>query len=251
MFKFSPRSNESIYMAASDSYTLDYSLNSNDSAIFEDWGFSTARINEVKKGYSVQQNLNSSNDNRDEWLLAQILPMSGSEKDYYPDLWRTPSRVQSNNNCYNYALNTQVNPDTLDFDEFELIGEYSGHYDCGSSDYVVPPTKLLEYVCEDFEALNERHNLNKSFFEISRYEACSTGAYKVALVIWLGQDYHWFRQDSSGFWSHKTGRRIVKNLDWSGNLIVDPCIANNGDYTHFIGYYSLTPWDYYYSNNSQ
>ena len=67
------------------------------------------------------------------------------------------------------------------------------------------------------------------------------GMYPVALVIAPGDDYHWYRQDSDGTWSHKPGNTPATNLDASGNPITNPETANrnNGshDYSVFCGYF--------------
>ena len=49
-----------------------------------------------------------------------------------------------------------------------------------------------------------------------------TNHYKIALVIDdLGeeQDYHFYRQDSDGYWSHKPGKEEVRRVDASGKLL--------------------------------
>ena len=53
------------------------------------------------------------------------------------------------------------------------------------------------------------------------------GYYAVYLVIDNGTDYHWYRQDKGGYWSHKPGRTAVKNVDASGQLIINPASANH------------------------
>jgi len=58
----------------------------------------------------------------------------------------------------------------------------------------------------------------------------------VALVIWPGVDYHWYRQDDNGCWSHKPGSTPVTNLDDSGRFIADPLACDRGDYTDFCVY---------------
>ena len=57
------------------------------------------------------------------------------------------------------------------------------------------------------------------------------------------QDYHWYRQDSNGLWSHKPGQQDVENHDGSYNIIADPELADRSKYTEFIGYYAVTPWN--------
>jgi hypothetical protein len=60
----------------------------------------------------------------------------------------------------------------------------------------------------------------------------------VALAIWPGRDYHWYRQDNVGCWSHKPGPDLVRNVDNSGNPIADPSSqsCDRGPYTEFCGY---------------
>ena len=58
----------------------------------------------------------------------------------------------------------------------------------------------------------------------------------VALVIWPGKDYHWYRQDKAGCWSHKPGNTPVRNVDNSGRAISDPRTADRGNYTVFCSY---------------
>jgi hypothetical protein len=62
----------------------------------------------------------------------------------------------------------------------------------------------------------------------------------VALVIWPGQDYHWYRQDKVGCWSHKPGHTPVINHDNSGRPITDPRTCNRGGYTNFCTYMITT-----------
>ena len=64
-----------------------------------------------------------------------------------------------------------------------------------------------------------------------------------------GCDYHWYRQNPDGTWSHKPGNTPVTNLDYAETLIYDPNTANRVttsqgliyDYCYVIGYYSVTP----------
>lgn len=71
-----------------------------------------------------------------------------------------------------------------------------------------------------------------------------SGYYPVALVVDPGVDYHWYRLDNNGRWSHKPGNTPAKDIDASGNPITNPETANrdySGDggpnYSQFCGYY--------------
>lgn len=99
------------------------------------------------------------------------------------------------------------------------------------------------------------------------FVACPYGSYKVALVMDPGVEFHWYRQDADGFWSHKRGHLPVTRRDASNHLIVNPQHAdrNYGDvnYTQFCDFYcvpghvrtacsqlslerKLVFWDYFY-----
>ncbi len=64
------------------------------------------------------------------------------------------------------------------------------------------------------------------------------GFYLVALVSDRDdKDYHWYRQNQDGTWSHKIGNRLPKNQDESGKPIIDVETADRGSYTEFVGYF--------------
>ena len=60
-------------------------------------------------------------------------------------------------------------------------------------------------------------------------------------------DYHWYRQNPDGTWSHKPGPSLVTNKDESRNIIYDPQICNRNDgttnYSEFVGYYAVSSVD--------
>lgn len=55
----------------------------------------------------------------------------------------------------------------------------------------------------------------------------------IALVIWPEVDYHFYRLDSDGYFSHKPGQTVARNVDNSGAMIRDPRVADRGPYTEF------------------
>ncbi len=61
----------------------------------------------------------------------------------------------------------------------------------------------------------------------------------MALVIWPGVDFHWYRKGRNGSWSHKPGSTAVTNLDNSGNFITDPRTADRGGYTSFCTFMTV------------
>lgn len=57
-------------------------------------------------------------------------------------------------------------------------------------------------------------------------DKCPVHTSKIALVVDADEDYHFFRQDSNGQWSHKPGGTPVTNLDADGRPIYDPKLAS-------------------------
>ena len=52
-------------------------------------------------------------------------------------------------------------------------------------------------------------------------------------------DYHWYRQNVDGTWSHKPGQGEVKNCDADDNIIYNPRECNRGRYKYFVGFYMI------------
>jgi hypothetical protein len=71
---------------------------------------------------------------------------------------------------------------------------------------------------------------------------CPKGTRKIAAVIDPKEDYHFYRQDKDGMWSHKPGSTSAARLDSMGRPIYDPQLASryNKDsglnYKQFCGY---------------
>lgn len=128
---------------------------------------------------------------------------------YEPEWWNVATR-QPRNNCYNYSTNYRT-------DTFAQPGKASGAMYSALTCDEVKRGALAD------ELLEAAANDNK----------CPSKGHLVALVIWPGRDYHWYRKGKDGKWSHKPGQTAVTNLDNSGNVIVDPRHADRGGYTQF------------------
>ena len=167
-----------------------------------------------------------------------IMPVSGSEITYNPSLWNNPS-IQRYTNCYAYALNTQVYPNTNNrcyLQPGSPLNEYGN---------TVPQQYIsLQNIVDKVE--HDSEVVGFTFYQIDKYDTCPVGTYKVALAIDNSVDYHWYRQDADGYWSHKPGTTPASFIDDSDNLILDPAVADRGDYTNFLGYFAVSSWGNYY-----
>lgn len=80
----------------------------------------------------------------------------------------------------------------------------------------------------------------------STFEAkCPKGMRKIAPVVAPADDYHFYRQDSNGYWSHKPGATEVTHLDATKRPIYDPQLASRDyptsglNYSEFCGYWCI------------
>ena len=70
--------------------------------------------------------------------------------------------------------------------------------------------------------LGDNHEILRAQFT----DKCPVNSSKIALIVDQSDDYHFLRQDSNRFWSHKPGGNTVTNLDAYGHKIWDPKLAN-------------------------
>ena len=193
----------------------------------------------VTDGPNVEQKEYTNDTNYvDEWNMVNIikpLPRSGYELEYNPSLWNYGD-VQTHANCYSYCLNNQVYPRTNELWYQQQPGEEVG--------YFFEKCEITGELIKDYAAADAQ-SMGFSFTEVDKNTRCSPYTYKVALVVDPGNDYHWYRQNADGTWSHKRGNGPVINTDASGNIIYDPETANRSysglNYSQFVGYYEITP----------
>lgn len=156
--------------------------------------------------------------------------------EYDPLYW---NNTHPSTNCYSYATNIESIIDEKDEDgEYLMLqpGDLSNNY--GETDHDCD--SILRKVYLDYPDMEP----------ISEYEPIDCNRHKIALAVdTLGEtDYHFWRQDSNGLWSHKPGAEDISNVDGSGNLIFSPYLSDrnydkeNSDeynYEKFCGYFSI------------
>jgi RHS repeat-associated protein len=128
---------------------------------------------------------------------------------YNPNYWNDQGTIQYGNNCYSYSLN-RPGPRPVGKPQ---PGDFSGN-----------PYQNL--TCADIAAAA----MADGTVGPDAKGCCPKGYHKVQLVLAPGVDYHWYRQDQGGNWSHKPGWGQATNVDASGNPISDPTQANR-DYS--------------------
>lgn len=145
------------------------------------------------------------------------------------------------NNCYTYAINQPKNPYT---------GEpYKNYSECQPF-RLGGKTKEGEHDIEKFEDYIRyaKQDLNDIGLDIvpSSYEEYveDERCWKVAFCWGEGffdTDYHWYRQNDDGTWSHKRGINGISDVDDSDNIIYNPQECDRGMYENFVGFYMIKP----------
>ena len=153
--------------------------------------------------------------------------------------WDLSEEHHDINNCYSYSMNEKI-PLGWRTDKLQPGDLSGGKYDKQEC------STIIQHVKEDY--------INKDIKEVKLNDNIECNRYKIALVLSNnsdGFDYHFYRQDLNGNWSHKAGDNPISNVDASNNIIKDPKIADrnynktsdshddNNDYNIFCGYYSV------------
>ena len=99
---------------------------------------------------------------------------------YNPGKWNNDSNIRLRNNCYNYAND-------------KITNTYA------PTRKRQRPNVLFVSQCADVGAAAQRDGLTP----VSSASSTPAQGHFVALVIWPGQDYHWYRLDANALWSHK------------------------------------------------
>ncbi len=125
------------------------------------------------------------------------------------------------NNCYNYATNQRT-------DTFAVPGRGSG----------------LTLTIQNLSG--ERVRLYAWYDNLydspAGFNGCPLRGHLVALAYAPSRpDFHWWRKNQDGYWTHKPGEMPVDASDESGQPIVDPRECNRGDYTVWVGFMAVVP----------
>ena len=169
--------------------------------------------------------------------------MSYDEPDYIPEDWKDPL-VEGSHNCYAYFLDDKIDEVTekckgMDKKNCGDLKPQPGHisidkkHNCAKSLH----DKLSLYTCPSLVERIMCDNLegNKQLIKLTEFDSpCKKDYYKGVVVVDSGQHrdmkkghtYHFYRQDSSGRWSHKPGTLPVEYLDASKKPIYVPHLSD-------------------------
>lgn len=178
-------------------------------------------------------------------LNCAPLPKSGDEPAYAPDRYNKNPLIRKTHNCWAYGMDV-LDPAQLT----QCIGKPVGcqlvyHQPGGTAKKAKELRTTAGRSCAVVERLMKTDV--SAIQRTTHRNRCPRGTSKIAMVVDPGEDYHFYRQDSDGLWSHKDGANKVKRFDAEGLPIWDPETAARDyrprgsflNYKDFCGYYCV------------
>lgn len=148
--------------------------------------------------------------------------------------------LRESHNCYSYLLNLKSQEaEALCEKEFKNLNYCKRSQPGYAAGY--PPLYKRDLTCDIVmkRTLADNPRIKRTSFT----KKCPSDTYKGALVVDLGNDYHYYRQNDDGYWSHKPGYKPSTMYDASGNLITNPELANRNygklNYSKFCGHFCV------------
>lgn len=163
---------------------------------------------------------------------AKFSKLNGSEPKLDKEKWNGDPNIMKTHNCYAYVLDI-INPK---FQSKPQPG-YSSGYSYLSDKDIRSCDKMFERIKAD----NPTTTLTT--FE----EACPSGHRKGFIAVDPSEDadYHFYRQDSKKYWSHKPGSTEVRTVNSDGKKIIAPHKSkrqsSSHNYTKSCGYFCFDP----------
>lgn len=136
---------------------------------------------------------------------------------YDPGAWMS---VMGETNCYSYALNIQ------------------DHGIARPGQILWSKDAPLELSAFRRENITERL-LADGLVKIASPDLAPECSQIMAAFLLAGDDYHFYRLDVDGGWSHKIACGHVSKKDNAGKVILSPTAADRGRYNEFLGYFMV------------
>ena len=145
--------------------------------------------------------------------------------------------TRESHNCYSYLLNLKSKA-AKKLCEKEI--KYNDLCRRSQPGYAAgfPSLKTKDFNCPSIvtRTLADNPKIKKSTFT----QACPKDTYKGAIVVAPGRDYHYYRLNDEGYWTHKPGWKPSTAYDAKNNLIKNPELASRNygelNYSKFCGY---------------
>jgi hypothetical protein len=152
---------------------------------------------------------------------------------YEPDKWNNDPDIKESTNCYAYAMDSRTGHPKGDKPQPGEKSTTSFTLDCDSLKAAVladAATNAADAVVEAPQCpYQKQHKLpppeRPGYYQVALVRTSRINDYEAATKEYYVGDYHWYRENGDGTWSHKPGHDPAVNADSSGNPITNPEIA--------------------------
>tara|TARA_B100001059_G_scaffold91872_1_gene90833 strand:+ start:2174 stop:2848 length:675 start_codon:yes stop_codon:yes gene_type:complete len=160
---------------------------------------------------------------------------------YEPKKWNE-YYTRKSHNCYTYFLNkrskrnVRVCKNIRKKDSRKKCPFPQPGFAAGYNKFHKKRTSCKKYTTR---LLADNKNIKRS-----KDGTCPNGYRAGALATQPSQEYHFYRQDNDGYWSHKDAARKTRKTDASGKRITNPRTADRNhdkkrNYTHYCGIFCI------------
>ena len=148
--------------------------------------------------------------------------------------------LRESHNCYSYLLNLKSEEAEKlcrqEFGNLNYCRRSQPGYAAGFS-----PLEKKDLTCN--EVMRRTMADTPAIRPVTFDQKCKPDEYKGSLVVDPGNDYHYYRLNDEGYWSHKPGYKPSTLYDASGKLIKNPKEANRNygklNYKDFCGFFCV------------
>lgn len=158
--------------------------------------------------------------------------LNGSEPQYEPSKWNDDIKIKKTHNCYAYMFDI-IN---TNFEKKPQPG-YAAGYSYLSDSEIRKCDTMFQRIKAD----------NPSVIPSDFESPCPSGYRKGYMAVDDGEDtdYHFYRLDNDGYWSHKPGSTEVLRANTNGLRIKAPHLAERRGSSHHYkkscGYFCFNP----------
>ncbi len=156
-------------------------------------------------------------------------PKNTDRPAYKPADWNDGGAVQDSTNCYAYAMDSRLGhaPGNKPQPGEKSSVSFSDPVDCASvSNAVVQDGKPDDIVQAPRCPYNQQEKQpppdKPGYYLVALVTTSKPTGYDAKDGVFYVNDYHWYRQDDDGSWSHKPGHDVVRNVDAAGKAIPNP-----------------------------
>jgi hypothetical protein len=170
---------------------------------------------------------------------------------FEPEKWNDNIFIRKSHNCYAYALNMIDNKKVKECKEkIENNKNFCKRPQPGLEYGYLDDLKIINY--SSSMLINRIKSDNPLIKKTKLENKIEDGYYKICLFLCHIEDkhhqnindFHFYRQDNNGFWSHKDGWRKATNKDKNNKLIINPeftqkLYADNKYKYELVGYFKV------------